>query len=100
MLIPNLDADWKAVRRLSDAIAEAADHTVEWLMDEFNLDYDDEDAVNELTDRVITLATTGTNLALECSDCGLVVDTLHEARAHEDATDPNHGGWDTKEKTA
>lgn len=56
--LPELDADWKAIRRLSDAIAECVDNTVQQLVDEFDLP-DDEPTIDALTDYVYTLATTG-----------------------------------------
>ena len=40
-------------------------------------------------------------LGLECSDCGKIVFTIHDARVHERVADPGddevHGGWDTVE---
>jgi hypothetical protein len=55
-----LDADWKAIRRLSDAIAECVDNTVQALIDEYDLP-DDEATVNAFTDYVMDLATTGSS---------------------------------------
>lgn len=56
--LPELTADWKAIRRLSDAIAECVDNTVQSLVDEYDLP-DDEATIFAFTDYVMELATTG-----------------------------------------
>ncbi len=60
--LPSLTADWKAIRRLADAltdaIAECVDGTVQELVDEFDLP-DDEPTINAFTDYVYDLATRG-----------------------------------------
>lgn len=57
-LIPELNAEWKVVRRLADAILECIDNAVEQLADEYELP-DDEDAIGDLADRLHSLAMTG-----------------------------------------
>jgi hypothetical protein len=56
--LPDLDADWRSIRRLADAIAECVDTTVQELIDEFDLP-DDEATINAFTDYVAALATIG-----------------------------------------
>lgn len=56
--LPDLDADWKAIRRLRDAIAECVDSTVQDLVDEYNLP-DDEPTIEAFTAYVEALATIG-----------------------------------------
>lgn len=56
--LPELNADWKAIRRLTDAIAECVDNTVQMLVDEYDLP-DDDDSINALTEAVYNFATKG-----------------------------------------
>lgn len=97
--LPDMTADWKAIRRLSDAINECVDNTVNDLVEWVGLDLTEEE-VEHLFDRVLNLATTGEEppnpaLALECSDCGHIVRSIQAAADHEAETEPGHGGWDT-----
>lgn len=56
-LIPEIEADWKVIRRLADAIAECVDNTVNYLLEEYDLiEVEDEEVLMELTDRVMDLA--------------------------------------------
>lgn len=57
-LLPELTADWKVIRRLADAIAEVADEAVQTVVDDLHL-HGTEDELDDLLDRVISLATTG-----------------------------------------
>lgn len=54
--LPELNSDWKVIRRLSDVIFEAVDTAVQQLVDEFDLP-DDEPTIELLTDLVYDLAT-------------------------------------------
>lgn len=56
--LPDMTADWKAIRNLADAISECVDNTVQMLVDEFDLP-DDGKTIDALTERVYLLATTG-----------------------------------------
>lgn len=56
--LSELSADWKVIRRLTDAIHEAVDNAVEWLLDEHpEVDQEDEELLQALSDRVFDLAT-------------------------------------------
>lgn len=58
-LIPDLHPEWKAIRRLADAIAECVDNAVEDLLEGVPSALRDEDRVEELTERVYNFATKG-----------------------------------------
>lgn len=93
ILLPDLTADWKAIRNLSDAIFECVQNAVQSLVDECDLP-DDEDAIDLLTARVYALATTGEeepvpaapvmdlNLFLVCDDCGEAFDANEPSIAY------------------
>lgn len=57
--LPELTADWHAIRKARDAIATVVDETVQLLVDQYDLP-DDEATIAAFTDYVEALATTGT----------------------------------------
>ena len=61
-LVPDLTADWRVVRRAADALAEVIDNAVMELLESLTISPDrlqDEDLVNELTDRMFNFVTKG-----------------------------------------
>lgn len=58
-LLPDLSADWKAIRRLTDAIFECVDNTVADLIEGIPHALLTDEALEELTNRVANLAIKG-----------------------------------------
>ena len=58
-LFPNLDADWKVIRRAADALNEVIDGVVQVLLDDVPHALYTDEQVEALTERVHWLVTTG-----------------------------------------
>ena len=100
--LPEMDAEWRVIRRGADAFAEIVDNAVDQLVEEFGLPTENERLIEELSDRVADLITMGESdpgqmWGLECADCGFIAPSILRANAHsveKSTEDESHGGWD------